>query len=291
MNPTPHRIIFSRKGFDSANGGFPSPIFDTGRMLSLPIPAAEGVEYKKIDSGIPGFNSVEDIVKLLAPKVIQQGKLAHLDPDLNVHSVVRGEGWRGIYGQGGPAQTLLNNQDVTSGDLFLFFGTFRRVTGDALALNYVGLPLHVLFGWLRIEHRYLQPRISEVPTWAAYHPHLQCPEGGTNAIYTASAKLDSETDLPEWGVFQEYNAELSLTHPAQNGRRSHTLWRLPCWMDAREGRTPLTYHKKECFSNRTDEHVTFQSARHPGQEFVLRADEYPEAWPWAQALINTHGGN
>ena len=30
------KIILSRKGFDSANGGGPSPIFPDGRLLSLP---------------------------------------------------------------------------------------------------------------------------------------------------------------------------------------------------------------------------------------------------------------
>ena len=33
------RLILSRKGFDSANGGCPSPIFPDGSMLSLPIPS------------------------------------------------------------------------------------------------------------------------------------------------------------------------------------------------------------------------------------------------------------
>ena len=32
------KIILSRKGFDSANGGRPSPILKDGTLLSLPIP-------------------------------------------------------------------------------------------------------------------------------------------------------------------------------------------------------------------------------------------------------------
>ena len=33
------KIIFSRKGFDKANGGVASPIFEDGGLCSLPIPA------------------------------------------------------------------------------------------------------------------------------------------------------------------------------------------------------------------------------------------------------------
>ena len=33
------KIILSRKGFDSANGGAASPLFDDGSAVSLPIPA------------------------------------------------------------------------------------------------------------------------------------------------------------------------------------------------------------------------------------------------------------
>ena len=33
------KVILSRKGFDSANGGILSPIFEDGTMLSFPIQA------------------------------------------------------------------------------------------------------------------------------------------------------------------------------------------------------------------------------------------------------------
>lgn len=32
------KIILSRKGFDSSNGGIPSPILPDGTLLSIPIP-------------------------------------------------------------------------------------------------------------------------------------------------------------------------------------------------------------------------------------------------------------
>ncbi len=40
------RIILSRKGFDSSNGGCPSPILPDGTLLSLPIPSKnDAVKY------------------------------------------------------------------------------------------------------------------------------------------------------------------------------------------------------------------------------------------------------
>jgi len=37
------KFILSRKGFDSKSGGYPSPIFPDGSLISLPIPAHEYV--------------------------------------------------------------------------------------------------------------------------------------------------------------------------------------------------------------------------------------------------------
>ncbi|WP_418483231.1 hypothetical protein [Dysosmobacter sp.] len=42
------KIILSRKGFDSANGGIVSPIFEDGTMVSFPIPSDD--EDKEIKS-------------------------------------------------------------------------------------------------------------------------------------------------------------------------------------------------------------------------------------------------
>jgi hypothetical protein len=45
-------IILSRKGFDSGYGGWASPIFPDGRILSLPIPASNGsVSYDDLAAG------------------------------------------------------------------------------------------------------------------------------------------------------------------------------------------------------------------------------------------------
>jgi hypothetical protein len=45
------KVILSRKGFDSASGGMPSPILPDGTLISLPIPCdrpGSGVPYASI---------------------------------------------------------------------------------------------------------------------------------------------------------------------------------------------------------------------------------------------------
>ena len=81
------KLILSRKGFDSTNGGCPSPILD-GRLCSLPIPdAGASTRYGEISS----FNgsSIARIVEDLTRGRISDDNGAHLDPDLRRDSIAR----------------------------------------------------------------------------------------------------------------------------------------------------------------------------------------------------------
>jgi hypothetical protein len=50
------KVIFSRKGFDAANGGCASPIFADGSLASLPIPSSRSpTRYSEIQAS--GRNS------------------------------------------------------------------------------------------------------------------------------------------------------------------------------------------------------------------------------------------
>ena len=42
------KVILSRKGFDSSNGGCPSPIMPDNTLLSFPIPSDDGVSYDEL---------------------------------------------------------------------------------------------------------------------------------------------------------------------------------------------------------------------------------------------------
>ena len=60
------RLILSRKGFDSAAGGVPSPIFEDGTMLSLPIPErGSGTTYDELRwGGRPLGGLVEPLTRM-----------------------------------------------------------------------------------------------------------------------------------------------------------------------------------------------------------------------------------
>ena len=120
------KIIFSRKGFDSAAGGVPSPIV-AGRPVSLPIPTKmpSPLQFADLAGDVPAL--VADLTKgKVAP-----GRNCHLDPDIDPTHCSRQSGWRGALGQDGAAQGHLAKQQVQPGDLFLFWGLFRPV--DKLA--------------------------------------------------------------------------------------------------------------------------------------------------------------
>lgn len=61
-------------------------------------------------------------------------KLAHLDPDLRRDALpTRPNGWRPAFGQSGAAAGHLFNQEVGIGDLFMFFGWFRKTIAEKVS--------------------------------------------------------------------------------------------------------------------------------------------------------------
>ena len=119
------KIVFSRKGFDSQNGGVPSPIFPDGTALSLPIPYPRSpTRFRDVRWR---STSLGPIVECLSNGRVKGKHWCHLDPDLNADALARSPGWRPAFGQVEIAQRHLENQGVGPGDLFLFFGWFRAV--------------------------------------------------------------------------------------------------------------------------------------------------------------------
>ena len=143
------KIILSRKGFDSEYGGAASPIFPDGSMVTLPVPSNEKgcIRYDKLNSP---HGTLGSIVADLTKGSHSARDTAHIDPDLRLQTLDgRANGWRPIFGQASAAQSHLASNGVGPGDLFLFFGWFRRVEFIDAAYRYVpGAPnLHVII-WL-----------------------------------------------------------------------------------------------------------------------------------------------
>jgi Nucleotide modification associated domain 3 len=278
------KLVLSRKGFDSANGGCPSPILD-GRLCPLPIPdAGSPTRYGKISS----FNgaTIARIVEDLTHRRISRRDGAHLDPDLRRDALVRAAGWRPIFGQAAAAQSHLEKQGIGPGDLFLFFGCFRHAERVAGTFRFVrGAPkLHVIFGWLQVgrDVRATNDLVDEVP-WAHGHPHLANPDRyKNNNLYFASDRLSSiGVDARGGGTFARLVPELILTDT--NPYLQCSRWRLPRWFKS-NGRPLLSYHGKSARWTDCADSTRLQSVGR-GQEFVLDVDEYPEARGWLRSIF------
>src|SRR5207253_1762100 len=110
------KVILSRKGFDSANGGVPSPILPDGALCPLPIPSNEPPRFKDVMwHGEP----LSNIVSALTNSRIASLDGVHLDPDLQEQARPRASGWLPLFGQVDSAQTHLENCGVGVGDIFL----------------------------------------------------------------------------------------------------------------------------------------------------------------------------
>lgn len=186
----PRKISFSRKGFDSASGGFPSPILPDGTLLSLPIPDSSDYEnsYGEL---IWDNRSLAEIIQELNPKSsLVPSSCCHLDPDLRKGLKHRPEGWIPAFGQHDGRVTHLDNQGFDVGDLFLFFGLFRQTEYHYGRLRYVpSAPnQHILFGYLQVAE--IIRKEDDVPDWLMSHPHSKHSYWNKkNALYIASDKL------------------------------------------------------------------------------------------------------
>jgi Nucleotide modification associated domain 3 len=279
------KLILSRKGFDASNGGCASPIFEDGTLCPLPIPdATSGIRYGDIRSY--GGASIAPMVEQLTRGRIGANDRAHLDPDLCSDALPRRHGWRPIFGQAGAAAAHLARQQVGAGDLFAFFGWFRRADRGARGIRFVrGAPdLHVIYGWMQVgEVVSVTGDTALTMPWVAYHPHLShARQYKRNTIFVANSKLDSlNLAMPGGGAFQHFRPELCLT--VDDATRGRSLWKLPGWF-LPTGRPALSRHgDRKRWRQRGDSlHLRTVPI---GQEFVLDLDFYPEARGWLRSML------
>ncbi len=274
------KIILSRKGFDSSAGGYPSLILKDGTLLSLPIPDEDStVHYHHLKKE---NTSYYDLMHLIKGKIKNGNKWSklhkhtscHLDPDIDFNVMERKEGWRGIFGQSGGAQRHLENQQVEIGDLFLFFGWFRKTIQDGKRISFDPKDRngkHILYGYLQVGDILKVHPSTKVPDWMMEHPHctpLKRRRKG-NTIYLARRHLTWNESFPGYGTFK-FEEKLVLTKDDMN----KSCWDLPeCFRHV-----PISYHKPE---NWKDDH--FQSVAR-GQEFVVHTTE--EVIQWAKQIIS-----
>lgn len=234
------RIIFSRKGFDTGSGGHPSPIID-GRPISLPIPTSRRSETSYGQLGLG------EIVERTTRGKIGPDHLCHEDPMF--------AGGECIFGQCGAAQSHLANQEVQTGDVFLFFGLFRE---EKTAEKH-----HRIFGYLRVNQVIAGPTAASLKGLPRAHPHTLGEWNTNNTVYRGRGRACSLA--PQ---------SLRLTQPG--GPLLH--WTVPEWLRD----IGLTFHGDP---NRWLGRNRLQVVAR-GQEFVTDIGEQSQPRRWLDAVID-----
>lgn len=276
------KVILSRKGFDSSAGGYPSAIMPDGTLISFPIPDDNGVktciQYKdmNIDDGL----TYQDLMEQLGIKNHNETQV-HLDPDLYPGIIKRNDGWKPVLGQSHAAQKHLSNNNIEMGDLFLFFGWFRKVQLVNNVYKYVPeTDRHVIWGYLQVGEIIKIDQTKEYDEWLEGHPHFKYRKRENNTAYIASEKLSFDNRINGAGVLN-FHESLILTHGGQENR---SFWSLPKFLHPDYG-TKMTYHENRNRWNIDGQRCTLQSVGR-GQEFVVTGNTQIEEWAKSVILYN-----
>lgn len=291
------KIIFSRKGFDKRNGGVASPIFPDDRICSLPIPISDPAgwdpRYREIKFAETNLGMLVTDLTGRRAKRYTGNSHGHIDPDLRTEALVRRKGWLPAYGPGDRAQTHLANNGVGVGDVFLFFGWFRRVEEVGGHWRFIrGEPdIHLLWGWLQVDTVFHDiANWGKLPLWAYSHSHVYedddwraVEDEYRDTLYVARKRLHLSglrLNLAGGGVFKKCHPMLQLTEPG----KSRTVWRVRAWMYPFPNKPPLSYHDDRSRWRKDGKGCLLRTVD-IGQEFVLDADYYPRAYQWLAELF------
>ena len=268
------KVILSRKGFDSKNGGKPSPILSDGTLLSIPIP--DNGKCRKYSELSYKGQTYKDIIDQLGGNC-DRG-YCHLDPDIRQGIFRAPPDWKPAFGQCGIPQKTLNNNGVRADDLFLFFGWFRQTTrgadGKLKYMRGAGDGQHIIYGYLQVGQVIIDSKEIAKLHW---HPHAHITDAD-NCLYIARDTLSWDNTRPGHGVLQ-YGKQVVLTKDGM----TKSCWRLPELKAFSDTNKPIISGSYKDAWRTDPQYGEYYRAMDIGQEFVIQ--ETAEVEAWAKSLI------
>ena len=259
-----------------------------GTPIPLPIPT--GWSPTRFDDVRWQGGTLGPIVEKLTGGRVGRTDRCHLDPDLRHGALPREAAWRPAFGQVGAAAAHLANEGVGPGDVFVFFGSFRRTQREDLAYIAEEPAVHLIFGWLQIGEvlrigANTEHARADRP-WLGKHPHLENRHWDkTNTVYVASDALTingAATGHTGGGMLTTSSAATTLTAPTAGGR---SRWRVPSWLAPAAGRPGLSYHRNAARWE-IDEHAAEVQTVGRGQEFVIDTGYERAAQQWLLSIVD-----
>ena len=274
------RIVLSRKGFDSGNGGIPSPIMPDGTLLSFPIPSEDGnVTYHDIFYNGKSYHEIMQELSPAAAKKLENSK-CHVDPDLLCRYGKEVADWKPAFGQEKESQIHLENHNIGAGDMLLFYGWFRQTGYDSNGKLHFVKPKndftpdrHIIFGYMEIGEVIKEQAVidSKYP----WHPHALKNEPN-NVLYVPKEHCSLIDNIKGYGMLK-YTPIRQLTK--EGYKRSE--WKLPPCLHNAE----ITFHEKDSSYGWKNNNEYFHSAR-IGQEFVIRQEVSGKLKEWLLDVIS-----
>ena len=273
------KVILSRKGFEPTHGGIPSPIMPDGTLLLLPKPVEDGtIHYQELTYQ---GQSYYDIAVSLDENLQETLKNAscHTGCFINPASHVPPLEWYPAYIHNGPLESHLSRQNVSVGDIFLFYGWFRQTEYDnTYRLRFVpdAPELNIVFAYFQIG------AIIKDNSFFSNHYNWQL-NTLTNkrfvissTIYLPTKKLSYNNHQPGCDILS-YSSKLILTKPGYH----YNQWQLPDFLCSPD--VTITYH-----NNRNNGFLSgkdYFKASPISEEFVIHGSH--DLKHWVHNMINT----
>jgi hypothetical protein len=236
-----------------------------GTLLSLPIPEDDALEYSELQYGKYKY---EEILRGLKPN--NKFLKCHLDPDIRKEIHKKSiDGWKPAFGQRDSALGYLRKAGVKVGDLFLFFGLFRKAENLNGSIRFIPeeKPVQIVFGYMQIGVILDKPEDIAQYKW---HPHATN-HYNQNALFLPSEKLSLCPSSPGYGVFS-YRSDRVLTKPG----KSPAIW------EKHDFLMPDKIIGNRKNSSKSDDGLYYAGR---WQEIVLQPNKETEKW--AKKLVIT----